>query len=142
MSSGYIGEFFPSLDEKGRVNMPVKHREDLGEQFIITKGLDGCLSAYSMEQWEVISEKVGALPQAKARDLKRFMFSAATQVTPDKQGRVLLSASLREYSRITKDLAVIGASDHVELWDRETWVARKNKIDSDDMAFAMDELGF
>ncbi len=138
----YIGEFFPSLDEKGRVSMPVKHREELGEQFVVTKGLDGCLSAYSMNQWEKISEKVAGLPQAKARDLKRFMFSAASLVNPDKQGRILLSASLREYSNITKDLAVIGASDHVELWDRETWVQRKKRIDSDDMAFAMDELGF
>ncbi len=142
MFSGYIGEFFPSLDEKGRVNMPVKLREDLGEQFIITKGLDGCLAAYSMPQWEAISAKVAALPLAKARDLKRFMFSAATMVNPDKQGRVLLSPPLREYASINKELAVIGASDHVELWDRETWVSRKQKIDSDDMAFAMDELGF
>ncbi len=138
----FIGEYFPSLDEKARVNMPVKHREELGEQFVITKGLDGCLAVYSMPQWEHISSIIAALPQAKARDLKRFMFSAATMVSPDKQGRVLLSASLREYSGITKDLAVIGASDHVELWDRETWMLRNSQIDSDSIAEAMDELGF
>ncbi len=138
----YIGEFFPSLDEKGRVSMPVKHREELGEQFIVTKGLDGCLSAYSMERWTEMSEKIAALPQAKARDLKRFMFSSASLVNPDKQGRILLTASLREYSGITKDLAVIGASDHVELWDRETWIERNRRMDSNDMAVAMDELGF
>lgn len=137
-----IGEYFPSLDEKGRVNMPVKHREELGEQFVITKGLDGCLAAYSMPQWEHMSSIISALPQAKARDLKRFMFSAATIVNSDKQGRVLLSQSLREYSKISKDLAVIGASDHVELWDREVWNLRKKEINSDDIALAMDELGF
>ena len=104
-----IGEYYHSLDEKGRVNFPAKLREELGDSFVITKGLDGCLSAYSMEKWELISEKVSGLPQAKARDLKRFMFSAATVVNPDKQGRVLLSPTLRLFGKIEKDVAVIGA---------------------------------
>ena len=138
----YIGEYYHSLDEKGRVNFPAKLREELGEQFVITKGLDGCLSAYSMEQWEGISNAVAALPQAKARDLKRFMFSSATIVNPDKQGRVLVSPTLRTFAKMVKDIAVIGASDHVELWDKETWIERSNAIDSDDIALAMDELGF
>ena len=137
----FIGEFYHSLDEKGRVNFPAKLREELGDQFVITKGLDGCLSAYSMGKWEVISEKVAGLPQAKARDLKRFMFSAATIVNPDKQGRVLISPTLRMFAKINKDIAVIGASDHVELWDRETWIERNAEMDSDDIAAAMDELG-
>ena len=138
----YIGEYYHSLDEKGRVNFPAKLREELGEQFVITKGLDGCLSAYSMSAWERISAIVAGLPQAKARDLKRFMFSSATIVNPDKQGRVLVSQTLRTYSGITKDVAVIGASDHVEIWDKETWIKRNSEIDSDDIAKAMDELGF
>ena len=128
----FIGEFFHSFDEKGRVNFPAKLREELGEQFVITKGLDGCLSAYSMEKWEHISKIVDGLPQAKARNLKRFMFSSATVVNPDKQGRVL----------VTKDVAVIGASDHVEIWDREAWTALNAEMNSDDIAAAMDELGF
>ena len=138
----FIGEYYHSLDEKGRVNFPAKLREELGDQFVITKGLDGCLSAYSMGKWDVISEKVAGLPQAKARDLKRFMFSAATIVNPDKQGRVLISPTLRMFAKINKDIAVIGASDHVELWDRETWIERNAEMDSDDIAAAMDELGF
>lgn len=138
----FIGEYYHSLDEKGRVNFPAKLREELGEQFVITKGLDGCLSVYSMEKWEHISEIVSGLPQAKARDLKRFMFSAATIVNPDKQGRVLVSPTLRAFAKINKDMAVIGASDHVEIWDRDTWEERNAAIDSDDIALAMDELGF
>ena len=138
----FTGEFFHSFDEKGRVNFPAKLREELGEQFVITKGLDGCLSAYSMQKWEHISKIVEGLPQAKARDLKRFMFSAATVVNPDKQGRVLVSQNLRGYAKITKDIAVIGASDHVELWDKETWIERNAEMDSDKIAAAMDELGF
>ena len=138
----FIGEYYHSLDEKGRVNFPAKLREELGEQFVITKGLDGCLSAYSMEKWERMSEAVAALPQAKARDLKRFMFSAATVVNPDKQGRVIIGQTLRTYANINKEMAVIGASDHVEIWDKDTWVERNAAIDSDDIAAAMDELGF
>ena len=138
---GYVGQ------EKVKTNLAIfmqaaKLREELGEQFVITKGLDGCLSAYSMEKWERMSEIVAGLPQAKARDLKRFMFSSATVVNPDKQGRVLVSPTLRTFAKMTKDIAVIGASDHVELWDRETWIERNAAIDSDDIAAAMDELGF
>ena len=138
----FTGEFFHSLDEKGRVNFPAKLREELGEQFVITKGLDGCLSAYSMEKWEHISKIVDGLPQAKARNLKRFMFSSATVVNPDKQGRVLVPQTLRGYANIAKDVAVIGASDHVEIWDREAWISLNAEIDSDEIAAAMDELGF
>lgn len=138
----FIGEFFHSFDEKGRVNFPAKLREELGEQFVITKGLDGCLSVYSMKSWEHISEVVSGLPQAKARDLKRFMFSAATVVNPDKQGRVLVSPNLRIFAKMEKDIAVIGASDHVELWNRDTWLERSAAMDSDEIAAAMDELGF
>lgn len=138
----YIGEYFHSVDEKGRINFPSKLREELGLQFVITKGLDGCLSAYSMDEWERISEKVSALPQAKARDLKRFMFSSATIVSPDRQGRVLVGSTLRFHANLERDVAVIGASDHVEIWDREAWVKRSHSMSSDEIAEAMDELGF
>ena len=138
----YIGEYYHNIDEKGRVNLPAKLREELGEQFVLTKGLDGCLSAYSMEQWNRISEKVAGLPQAKARDLKRFMFSSATVVNSDKQGRVLVSPTLRAHAGLTKEIAVIGASDHVEIWNKDNWIARSNSMDSDAIAEAMDELGF
>ena len=138
----FTGEFFHSFDEKGRVNFPAKLREEQGEQFVVTKGLDGCLSVYSMEKWERMSEIVDKLPQAKARNLKRFMFSSATIVNPDKQGRVLVTQTLRSYANIVKDVAVIGASDHVEIWDREAWAQINAQMDSDEIAEAMDELGF
>lgn len=138
----YIGEYFHSLDEKGRVNFPVKLREELGDQFVLTKGLDGCLSAYSMEKWESISDKVAGLPAAKARDLKRFMFSSAAIVNCDKQGRVLVTPNLRAYAGLEKEIAVIGASDHVEVWDKDLWLERSGAMDSDSIAEAMDELGF
>ena len=89
-----------------------------------------------------MSEIVDKLPQAKARNLKRFMFSSATIVNPDKQGRVLVTQTLRSYANIVKDVAVIGASDHVEIWDREAWAQINAQMDSDEIAEAMDELGF
>lgn len=138
----YIGEYFHSIDDKGRINFPAKLREELGLQFVLTKGLDGCLSAYSMDEWEIISEKVAGLPQAKARDLKRFMFSSATTVTADRQGRILVSPGLRSFASLERDVAVIGASDHVEIWQRDAWIKRSSSMTSDDIAAAMDELGF
>lgn len=138
----YIGEYFHNIDEKGRINFPSKFRDELGNQFVLTKGLDGCLSAYSMDEWEVISEKVAGLPQAKARDLKRFMFSSASIVCADKQGRILVNFSLKQHANLLKDVAIIGASDHVEVWNKDAWLERNNSISSDDIAAAMDELGF
>ena len=136
------GTYEHNVDAKGRLFIPTKLRDELGDNFVMTKGLDGCLSAYSMEKWEHISKIVDGLPQAKARDLKRFMFSSAAVVNPDKQGRVLVPQTLRSYAKMTKDIAVIGASDHVELWDKERWIELISEMSSDDIAAAMDELGF
>ncbi len=138
----FIGEYTYSLDEKGRVSIPTKLRDALGVDFILTRGLDGCVAAYSLEAWESLSAKIAALPTAKARDLKRFMFASATQVTPDKQGRVLISSPLRSYAELEKDVSVIGANDHVEIWDRDKWEGRRDALTSDYIADAMDEVGF
>lgn len=138
----FIGEYTYSLDEKGRVSIPAKLRDALGADFILTRGLDGCVAAYSLEAWELLSAKIAALPTAKARDLKRFMFASATQVTPDKQGRVLISPPLRGYAELDKDVSVIGANDHVEIWDRDKWEGRRDALTSDYIADAMDEVGF
>ena len=137
-----IGEYAHSLDEKGRVSFPAKLREDLGECFYLTKGLDGCLAAYSEAEWQRINDRAEALPTAKTRNLKRFLFSSAAAVTMDKQGRVLVPPVLREYAALTKDVVIIGASDHAEVWDKDRWAAVCGDMTSDSIAEAMDELGF
>ncbi len=137
-----IGEYAHSLDDKGRVSFPAKLREDLGDSFYLTKGLDGCLAAYSAEEWERIHDRAEGLPTAKTRNLKRFLFSSAMSVSADKQGRVLVSPVLREYAALTKDVVIIGASDHAEVWDRDRWNAICGDMTSDSIAEAMDELGF
>ena len=137
-----IGEYTSTLDVKGRFNFPSKLRDDLGESFIITKGLDECLFVYSKEEWQRLEEKIRELPLSKGRTLQRFLFASAMEVQADKQGRVLLSQRLREYAHIEKDLVVIGASHRAEIWDKERWETEGDKLSSETLETAMEELGF
>ena len=137
-----IGEYQQTLDPKGRVNIPARLRESLGSTFIITKGLDNCLYVYSMEEWKVLEDKIRALPMSKSRNLQRFFFAGAAEAEPDKQGRVLIPAHLREYAGLTKDVTVIGASVRAEIWDSERYQSSCEELTSDSIAESMDELGF
>jgi MraZ protein len=137
-----IGEFQHSVDPKGRLFMPAKFRDDLGESFIVTKGLDNCLFVYSIEEWKVLEEKIRALPLARSRDLQRFFFSGAAVVEADKQGRILLPQNLRSYASLEKDAVIIGASNRVEIWNLNNWKSTCENLTSDMIADAMTELGF
>ena len=137
-----IGEFQHNIDQKGRISMPSKFRIDLGERFILTKGLDNCLFVYSSEEWQRLEEKIKSLPLAKSRDLQRFFFSGATEVEVDKQGRVLIPQNLREYAKLDKDAMVIGASVRAEIWNRSMWRDRVDSLTSDMIAEAMADMGF
>ncbi|MCL5981646.1 MAG: division/cell wall cluster transcriptional repressor MraZ [Firmicutes bacterium] len=119
----FIGEHQHSLDDKGRLIMPAKFREGLGESFIITRGLDNCLFVYPQQEWNVLQQKMKSLPSTKAdtRAFVRFFFSGASECEVDKQGRVLIPASLREYARLEKDVVVAGVSSRVEIWAEEAW---------------------
>lgn len=137
-----IGEFQHNIDDKSRVFIPVRLREDLGEHFILTRGLDGCLSAYSEAEWNVLETHIRALPMSKSRGLKRFFFAGANEVTLDKQGRIVVPANLRQYAGLERDVMIIGASSHVEIWDKQKWDELYSSITSQSVAEAMDELGF
>jgi len=137
-----IGEYAHSLDVKGRVNFPAKLREGLGAEFIITKGLDNCLFVYSKEEWLVLEDKIRTLPMSKSRTLQRFLFAGAVDVEPDKQGRVLIPANLREYAGLDKDIMIIGASVRAEIWDKKRWEDSLSGLTAEMMAQAMDDLGF
>ncbi len=119
----FIGEFYHSLDNKGRLIIPSKFREDLGEIFVLTKGLDNCLFVYPLIEWRNFEEKLKTLPLTSrdARAFVRFFFSGAAECELDKQGRILLPANLREYAAIEKDAVVIGVSTRVEIWSVEGW---------------------
>ncbi|HEX2937674.1 MAG TPA: division/cell wall cluster transcriptional repressor MraZ [Ruminiclostridium sp.] len=137
-----IGEYQHNVDPKGRVFMPARFREELGEHFIAAKGLDNCLFVYSITEWKLLEEKISALPLSKARNLQRFFFAGAAELEADKQGRVLIPQSLRNYAALTKDAMIIGASNRVEIWDKAKWDEMCSSITPQSVAEAMDELGF
>lgn len=119
----FYGEYQHSVDAKGRVIVPSKFRDGLGEKFIVTKGLDNCLFAYSAEEWSNLETKLKSLPftDKDVRAFVRFFFAGATECEVDKQGRILIPQNLREYSGLEKDIYVIGVSTRVEIWDKTKW---------------------
>ena len=140
-----IGEYEHSLDAKGRLIMPSKLRESIGEKFIITKGLDGCLFGFSKQEWTSFEEKLKNLPltNKNARDFVRFFLSGATECEIDKQGRFLIVANLRQYASMKKDVVIIGVGTRIEIWDKEKWnsYSSEENISADDIAENMTMLG-
>ncbi len=140
-----IGEYEHSLDVKGRLIMPAKLREDMGEKFIITKGLDGCLFGFSQNEWTNFEEKLKTLPltNKNARDFVRFFLSGAIECEIDKQGRFLISSNLREYANMEKDIVIIGVGTRLEIWNREKWKTYNSdkNISADEIAENMTMLG-
>ena len=129
-----IGEYEHSLDAKGRLIMPAKLRTDMGEKFIITKGLDGCLFVFSQNEWSNFESKLKELPltNKNARDFVRFFLSGATECEFDKQGRILVPASLRKYADLQKDVVLTGMDTRIELWSAEKWDVESD-LDDEDM---------
>ena len=116
-----MGSYQHNIDPKGRVIMPAKFREELGEVFYATKGTDESITVLSKEAWEELGAKICALPSAQTKDLKRFLFSSAAELIPDKQGRILLPPVLRSYAHLDKDVMIIGTGSRVEIWDYDRW---------------------
>jgi MraZ protein len=119
----FMGEYHHTIDLKGRMIVPAKFRDGLGETFVITRGLDQCLFGYPMSEWKQIEEKLKALPLTKkdARAFTRFFFSGATECELDKQGRVNLATPLLQYAKLEKECVVIGVSNRIELWSKSNW---------------------
>lgn len=141
----FIGEYEHNVDAKGRIIMPAKLREDIGDKFIITKGLDGCLFAYSLVEWANFEEKLKALPlaQKNARNFVRFFLSGAVECEIDKQGRFLIPANLREHAGLDKEIVIIGVGTRLEIWNREVWktYSSDDNISADEIAENMTMLG-
>jgi len=122
-NSMFMGEFQHNVDTKGRIIVPAKFREGLGERFIVTRGLDKCLFVYPMNEWEILEEKLKKLPLTKkdARAFTRFFFSGAVECEVDKQGRINIPQPLRNYAQLDKECVVIGVSNRIEFWANEHW---------------------
>ena len=116
-----IGEYRHNIDDKGRLIIPSKFRDELGPEFILTRGLDGCLFVYSMDKWNNIISKLEKLPFTKkdARTFMRFFLSSATVCCLDKQGRININISLINYAKIQKECTIIGVNDRLEIWASE-----------------------
>ena len=129
----FMGEYIHTIDGKGRLIIPAKFREALGEQFIVTKGLDHCLFVYPPAEWKIMEEKLRTLPftQPDVRAFVRFFFSGATECELDKQGRILLPVNLRDYAQLEKDLVLVGVSSRVEIWSQTLWTEYSRKAESE-----------
>ena len=138
-----IGEYEHSLDSKNRIIMPSKFRADIGEKFIVTKGLDGCLFAYSISEWKNFEEKLRSLPLSNkdARAFSRFFFAGATDCILDKQGRFLIPSNLREFAELEKDLVIVGMNSRIEIWAKNKWKNVDEQISADEIAEKMEMLG-
>ena len=141
----FIGEYEHSVDPKGRLIMPAKLRDEIGEKFVVTKGLDGCLFAYSQNEWLAFEEKLKTLPltSKNARDFTRFFLSGAIECEIDKQGRFLLTSNLREFAGLEKDVVIIGVNTRIEIWSKEKWssYSSDDNINVDEIAENMTMLG-
>jgi len=141
----FIGEYQHIIDSKGRVIMPAKFREGLGERFVLTKGLDYCLFVYPNEEWSILEKKLRSLPLTNkdARAFIRFFFAGACECKLDKQGRILIPANLREYAGLEKDVVIIGVSTRVEIWSKDRWdeYNSASNLDHETIVERMAELG-
>ena len=119
----FMGEYHHNVDTKGRLIVPAKFREDLGEIFVITRGLDQCLFGYPLNEWKIIEEKLKGLPMTKkdARAFTRFFFSGATECEIDKQGRINISSPLLNYAKLEKECVILGVSNRIEIWSQDIW---------------------
>ena len=140
----FIGEYNHTMDEKGRVIVPVKFRDGLGQTFYITKGFDSCLFVFDEQEWESFRHKLdgNALKKKDYRKLQRIFIASANDCSLDKQGRVLLPLHLREYANIDKDLVFLGVSNRIEIWSKENWEAYNDDEDFDltDLAEQLEDL--
>lgn len=137
-----LGQFEYNLDAKGRVFVPSKLKESLGENFVLAKSMDPCIAIYSKEMWENYVSKLSALPEMKARGIRRFVFSTAIEASADSQGRVLVTQPLREYAGLEKEVTIIGNGDHAEIWNSEKYREYMEAQSVESMVDTLMEFGF
>ena len=139
----FMGEYEHSVDSKGRLIIPARFREELGESFVMTKGLDGCLFVYSAEEWHKLEAKIHETPMTTkdARKFMRFFFAGAATCEIDRQGRTLIPPNLRSYAKLSKDVVLAGVSTRIEIWDKKLWDETNSYEDMDEVAEHMADLG-
>lgn len=139
----YTGEYNHTVDSKGRLILPSKLREALGEEFVVTKGVDGCLFVYDKAEWSHFEEKLNTLSitNRESRKALRFFLSGAASVEVDKQGRFLIPTGLREYAALEKDVVLVGCGRNVEIWNKDRWAAINNDDDVEEVMEYLNGIG-
>ena len=139
----FMGEYNHTIDAKRQLSIPSRFRELLGEEFVLTRGLDGCLSIYPMDEWVAFEEKLRALPLTNkdARTFSRFFVAGATTCQLDKQGRILVPQTLRQFAGLDKDVVLTGNLNRIEVWSKEKWSENCNYDDMDSIAESMQNIG-
>lgn len=138
----FMGEHNHTIDAKGRIIVPAKFREALGEEFVVTLGLDGCLFVYPNDEWQSFISQLKTLPGSKdARQMQRYFLAGATTCEVDKQGRILIPSKLREQAGLNKDVVFVGVLSKIEIWSKERWESNNNYDNMDEIAEHMSEFG-
>ncbi len=131
----FLGEFVHTLDSKGRLTIPAKFRADLDTSLVITRGMDRCLAMFPVAEWEQLAAQVSDLPMTdrRARAFKRFLFSSASNVSPDRQGRILIPPRLREYAGLDGEVVVAGLNNYIEIWGTDAWQDERERVEGDNV---------
>ncbi len=139
----FMGQYNHTVDVKGRLSIPSKFREQLGDEFVITKGMDGCLFVFDNNNWSDFEQKLAALPMGKieTRQYTRFFLAGATSVELDKQGRILVPNPLRGFAGLEKDVVLVGVGNRIEIWSLEKWEEMEQNVDMDEITAAMADFG-
>ena len=139
----FMGRYNHTIDPKGRLSIPSRYREILGDEFVVSRGMDGCLFVYADEEWKVFEAKLASLPlvNQEARQFARFFLAGAQYVTVDKQGRILMPQDLREFAGLEKDVVLAGTGSRIEIWSLERWNANSSQVDINAISQNMVGLG-
>lgn len=139
----FMGRYNHTIDPKGRLSIPSKFREILGDEFVVSKGMDGCLFVYAIDDWKVFEAKLASLPliNVEARQFARYFLSGAQYVTVDKQGRILMPQDLREFAALEKDVVLAGMGGRIEIWSLDKWNENNEQVDINKISEGMINLG-
>ncbi len=140
----FIGQYEHNIDKKGRMFIPAKFKEMLGESFVVSQGLERkhCLFIYTMQEWEKLESRISAQPYAKAQKLRRFLYSGAAELECDAQGRVLLPQTLRQYAELEDSAVIVGAGTNIEIWNTENWEKENSEMSSDMVMDILEDIDF
>ncbi|MBQ9545103.1 MAG: division/cell wall cluster transcriptional repressor MraZ [Clostridia bacterium] len=126
-----LGEYRYNVDAKGRLFIPARLRDETGDNLVVTRSLDKCINVYSVRAWQSFVEKTVSLPEISARELKRFIFSSALEITADSMGRIVLPQKLRDTAGITRSVVIIGVDNHAEIWSEEEYAKYEESRDTE-----------